>query len=237
MLINDLTEEKSAHMHTLDLLHEERKKSAVIPKLEQDLAALRANFEDTQKMLIQSQKKNVEERNKSVVATQQIQELQMQIEQLQTANDKTQELLEESMQALDEQKALIATNPSLTELQTLNNELAQLRDRTQQLEIALAASQEENNNLNALLSSVTAERDRAVEEIKGTKTSTSTLQAQLDEAMFNLEMSNETIKDLNAQLAARGVIPSSESPVLSGSTASLVCFFHYITIFFDNITK
>lgn len=221
MLINDLTEEKSAHMHTLDLLAEERRKSAMIPKLEQELVNLRTSFEEAQKMLIQSQKKNVEERNKSHVATQQIQELQLQIEQLQVANDKTQTLLEESMQALDEQKALIATNPSLTELQSLSTELAQLRERTQHLEIALAASQEDNTKLNALLASTTAERDRAVEELKSTKTSTSTLQAQLDEAMFNLEMSNETIKDLHNQLAALGV-SYSESPVLSGSTASMV---------------
>lgn len=229
MLINDLTEEKSAHMHTLELLAEERRKSAMIPKLEQELASLRTNFEDTQRMLIQAQKKNVEERNKAVVATQQIQELQTQIEQLQVANDKTQLLLEESMQSLDDQKVLIEANPSLTELQTLSTELAQLRELTQQLEIALAASTEENSKLHALLSSATSERDRAVEELKGTKTSTSTLQAQLDEAMFNVEMSSETIKDLHAQLAACGV-SSSESPLLSGSTASLVSSFHHIII-------
>ena len=221
VLINDLTEEKAAHMHTIDLLAEERRKSAMIPKLEQELASLRISFEDVQKMLIQSQKKNVEERNKGVVATQQIQELQTQMEQLQIANDKTQLLLEESMQSLDEHKELISTNPSLNELQALSTELIQLRQRTQHLEAALSAKEEENNKLNALLPSAAAERDRAIEELKGTKTSTSTLQAQLDEAMFNLEMSNETIKDLHAQLVACGV-SSSESPILSGSTASMV---------------
>jgi chromosome segregation ATPase len=224
VLINDLTEEKAAHMHTLDLLAEERRKSALIPKLEHDLASLRISFEDMQKMLIQSQKKNVEDRNKAVIATQQIQELQTQIEQLQLANDKTQSLLEESMQELDDKRALIEANPSLNDLQALSVELTQLRERTQHLEIGLAATTEENTKIKALLATAAEERDRAVEELKTNKTSTSTLQAQLDEAMFNLEMSTETIKDLHAQLTACGV-SSSESPSLSGSTASLVCPF------------
>lgn len=224
VLINDLTEEKAAHMQTLDLLAEEKRKSAVIPKLEQDLASLRVNFEEHQKMLIQSQKKNVEERNKNVVANQQIEQLQMQLEQLQEANDKTQSLLEENMQALDEHKALIQSNPNLQEIQEASSGLSLLKERVAKLESDLASSQEENVRMSSLLASAQTERDRVVEEMKGSKTYTSTLQAQLEEAMFNLEMSAETIKDLSSQLSALGVTAAPEdSPALTRSTANLVC--------------
>lgn len=46
------------------------------------------------------------------------------------------------------------------------------------------------------------------------------MQAQLDDATFNVEMSNEMIKDLQGQLAALGITPTERG--LSGSTTSLV---------------
>lgn len=50
VLINDLTEEKSAHFQTLQQLADEKQKSAVIPKLEQELASLRSSFEEVCKI-------------------------------------------------------------------------------------------------------------------------------------------------------------------------------------------
>lgn len=54
-IIAELTEEKSAHMRTIQDLQDEKKNNAQLQKQVEELTHVRVSFEESQKLMIQAQ--------------------------------------------------------------------------------------------------------------------------------------------------------------------------------------
>eukprot|EP01133_Synstelium_polycarpum_P014035 gene14035-16545_t len=242
MLLGEITEEKNLHQQTIQAFEAERAKNGeligVVKAVTLKSEAQQAHIEELQKSVIGTQKKLVDERkNGAALATQLAKADEERAKAVEAAETLTHQLQEAAIslqeredivkllrnQGGDDASALVEREDAHRQaMETTAEEMRTMRRRTVELEDELIALRGQTGGLEKQV----AELTRALEEREAQDAGDrelaekySQLLNKMDEEKINLEIANETIEELHAQLRdyeANGAVPAEHEPIEAG---------------------